>query len=89
MSVSRIEEIVEGETGALPRAVSVIIPAYNEAAHVAEQVRSVETVMRASGWEYEIIVVDDGSRDDTAEQAASTGVRVLRRRNAPRKSTAD
>lgn len=77
---SRVEEIVEGQSGALARAVTVIIPAYNEAAHVADQVRAVETVMQQSGWEYEIIVVDDGSLDDTAEQAASTGVRVLRRR---------
>ena len=77
---SRIEEIVEGQSGTLARAVTVIIPAYNEAAHVAEQVRAVDRVMKESGWEYEIIVVDDGSKDDTAEQAASTGVRVLRRR---------
>jgi glycosyltransferase involved in cell wall biosynthesis len=77
---SRIEEIVEGQSGTLARAVSVIIPAFNEAAHVADQVRSVDQVMRESGWEYEIIVVDDGSQDETADQAASTGVRVLRRR---------
>ncbi|MEO8198929.1 MAG: glycosyltransferase family 2 protein [Gemmatimonadota bacterium] len=75
-----IEEIVEDQSGVLERAVTIVIPAYNEAAHVAEQVRAVEKVMKTSGWEYEIIVVDDGSADGTAEQAATTGARILRRR---------
>jgi glycosyltransferase involved in cell wall biosynthesis len=78
--MSLIEEIVEDESGTLERAVTVVIPAYNEAAHVAEQVRAVDKVMRESGWVYEILVVDDGSADATAEQAAGAGVRVLRRR---------
>jgi glycosyltransferase involved in cell wall biosynthesis len=72
--------IADGEARReLPRAVSVVIPAYQEAAHVAQQVRDVEEVLRTSGWTYEIIVVDDGSHDDTAQRAASTGARVLRR----------
>ncbi len=75
-----IEEIVEDHHGPLERAVSVVIPAYNEADHVAEQVREVERVLRETGWVYEIIVVDDGSADETARAAESTGVRVLRRR---------
>lgn len=78
--MSLIEEIVEDESGTLERAVTVVIPAFNEAAHVAEQVRAVDKVMRESGWLYEILVVDDGSADATAEQAAGAGVRVLRRR---------
>jgi glycosyltransferase involved in cell wall biosynthesis len=75
-----IETIVDDELQPLERAVSVVIPAYNEAAHVASQVEAVDRVMRTSGWEYEIIVVDDGSRDGTAEAAASAGLgRVVRR----------
>ena len=35
-----IEEIVADESGPRERAVSVVIPAYNEAAHVAEQIRA-------------------------------------------------
>jgi len=74
-----IEEVFDESETSLPHAVSIVIPAYNEGAHVAEQVAAVEGVMRTSGWAYEVLVVDDGSRDDTAERAAATGARVLRR----------
>lgn len=76
----RIEEIADTSL-ALANAVSVVIPAYNEAAHVAEQVRAVQEVMARTGWAFEVIVVDDGSTDGTAEKAAQVaGVRVLRRK---------
>lgn len=75
-----IEDVADQDLRRLDKSVSVVIPAYNEAAHVAEQVRAVQGVMDASEWRYEIIVVDDGSVDGTAEAAATTGVRVLRRR---------
>src|SRR5688572_33018936 len=73
-----IEEILETHDRVLDRAVSVVIPAFNEAAHVAGQVRAVREVMEQTGWRFEMIVVDDGSTDGTAEQAASAGARVLR-----------
>ncbi len=76
-----IEEILDEEGGHLSHAVSVVIPAYNEAGHVADQVRAVDAVMKTTGWEYEIIVVDDGSKDGTAAEADQTGARVLRRPN--------
>jgi glycosyltransferase involved in cell wall biosynthesis len=74
-------EVVSDHSGVLDRAVSVVIPAYNEGAHVASQIESVRKVMETSGWRYEIIIVDDGSKDQTAERAAECGdVRVLRHR---------
>jgi glycosyltransferase involved in cell wall biosynthesis len=76
--VGTIEEIIEPLGRELDQAVSVVIPAFNEAAHVAEQIRSVREVMELTGWQFEIIVVDDGSQDGTARRAAETGVRVLR-----------
>ncbi|HEU4564188.1 MAG TPA: glycosyltransferase family 2 protein [Gemmatimonadaceae bacterium] len=79
-----VEELLDLHDRVLDRAVSVVIPAYNEAAHVAEQIRDVHRVMERSGWSFEIIVVDDGSTDGTAEAAATaaaeTGARILRRK---------
>jgi glycosyltransferase involved in cell wall biosynthesis len=50
----------------------VVIAAYNERAMIAEVVRP----LIASG--YSVIVVDDGSRDDTAACARAAGADVLR-----------
>lgn len=74
-----IEPVVDEERAPLERAVTVVIPAYNEGPHVAEQIRHVDRIMRETGWPYEILVVDDGSTDETAREADSTGVRVLQR----------
>jgi glycosyltransferase involved in cell wall biosynthesis len=75
-----IEQVIDDELQPLERAVTVVIPAFNEAAHIAQEVEAVDQVMRATGWEYEIIVVDDGSIDGTAEAASATGLgRVVRR----------
>ena len=49
--------------------VSVIIPAYNEAGSIAENIEETVRVFDEFGCKYEIIVVDDGSRDDTYNQA--------------------
>ncbi len=72
--------VIEEDTERLEHAVAVVIPAFNEAQHVAAQVEAVRNVMELTGWGYEIVVVDDGSADGTAERAAATGVRVLRSR---------
>lgn len=79
-TASPIEDVAEAGQRALSDAVTIVIPAFNEGAHVAEQIRAVRGTMDQTGWDYEIIVVDDGSADDTAQQAAATGVRVLRHR---------
>lgn len=56
-------------------ALSVVIPAYREAAAIAEVVRETGTAL--AGIEHEILVVDDGSDDDTAAQARAAGARVI------------
>ena len=46
--------------------VSVVIPAYNEEAAIGEDLDKLKAAMDASPFSYEVIVVDDGSRDRTA-----------------------
>ena len=45
--------------------VSLVVPAYNEAANVAAFVAAVTPVLDGLGEPWEIVFVDDGSRDDT------------------------
>jgi len=46
---------------------SIVIPAYNEAARIGNALQSVVACIRQRGWSAEVVVVDDGSRDRTAE----------------------
>lgn len=57
--------------------ITVIIPAYNEGATIRTTVERLREVMDATQIVYELIVVNDGSRDDTREHAEATGVRVI------------
>lgn len=58
--------------------VSVVIPAFNEEGAVADEIRTVREALTAAGVEHEIVVVDDGSSDATAQRAADAGATVLR-----------
>ena len=57
---------------------SVVIPAYNESSQVALTVDKVRTILAEAGISHEIIVVDDGSEDDTYEHAQRSGATVIR-----------
>jgi polyisoprenyl-phosphate glycosyltransferase len=48
-------------------ALSVVIPAYNEGQNVVPLYQELAAVLKGSGMSYEIIFVDDGSRDNTFE----------------------
>lgn len=59
--------------------VTVLIPAYNESKTIGKTIES------ALGLDYpslEILVIDDGSKDDTGDIARKLGVRVLRQKNS-------
>lgn len=57
--------------------VSVIIPAYREAGAIFDVVRRILTTLPQITKNFELIVVNDGSDDRTAELAASAGARVI------------
>ncbi len=56
---------------------SVVIPAYNEEQAISEVVSKVHQVLSEGDLEYEVIVIDDGSKDQTGEKAREAGARVL------------
>jgi glycosyltransferase involved in cell wall biosynthesis len=65
-----------------PLLVSVIIPCYNQAQYLGE---TIESVVRQTYPHFEIIVVDDGSTDNTSEVAARyEAVRYVRQENQGR-----
>ena len=48
---------------------SVVVPLYNEEGNVVELHREIKDVCEANGYMYEIILVDDGSEDETLKRA--------------------
>ncbi len=72
---------------------SLVIPAYNEQENIAALLQRVESALRSIGKPFEVIIVDDGSTDNTAnllEQAMSERpwLRVLRMRSNSGQSAA-
>jgi dolichol-phosphate mannosyltransferase len=55
--------------------VSVVIPAYNEAGSIAPTVGSVAAALDAAERDYEVVVVDDSSKDDTAAKVEALAAR--------------
>ena len=65
LRASSATEWIEAPESDAAVAISVVIPAYNEAGMVGAQIESVREVMDGAGYPYELIVVDDGSQDET------------------------
>lgn len=55
----------------MKKLVSIIIPAYNEADNIPNIVEKIQSVFQNMDYRYEIILVDDGSKDDTLETIKS------------------
>ncbi len=59
--------------------VTIVLPAYNEASHLVEEIDRIRSSMAASPYSFEILVVDDGSTDNTAAVMEDIeGVRYIR-----------
>lgn len=85
MSTLAAVTVAEASASALVD-LSLIIPAYNERSRILGTVDSIRTFLGARPWSHEILVVDDGSVDGTADAvdagaAQRPGLRCLR---APR-----
>src|SRR4051812_40599209 len=67
---------------------SLVVPLYNEKDNVIPLVDAVETALRDTPWPWQLILVDDGSRDGTRQRLQEVTARspgqvcaVLLRRN--------
>ncbi|HUU32756.1 MAG TPA: glycosyltransferase family 2 protein [Vicinamibacterales bacterium] len=68
------------QAGALdttPKDLAVIIPAFNEEGGIRSTVEKVQTVLSGMACRSELVVVDDGSSDQTAAEAHAAGARVI------------
>jgi glycosyltransferase involved in cell wall biosynthesis len=62
----------------LRRSISIVIPAYNEEKRLFGTLASIGRYLEKTPWEFaEIVVVNDGSGDKTADVASAAGARVL------------
>ena len=60
---------------------SIIVPAYNEAERIIPTIGAIASHMSEQGYAWELIVVDDGSKDETAnlvEELDMVNLRLLR-----------
>lgn len=65
-----------GKRTAAP-SISVVIPAYNEKEGIATVVTNIRNALDVTRRSYEILVVDDGSEDGTADSAREAGAWVI------------
>jgi glycosyltransferase involved in cell wall biosynthesis len=58
--------------------VSIVVPAFNEAARIGNSIKKIDAFMRRSALSFELIVVDDGSADGTVDVVGRSRVEGLR-----------
>jgi len=58
-----------------PPTYSIVLPAYNESARIAATLEKILAYSQQRGWKAEIIVVNDGSNDDTAQIVSGDAAR--------------
>ena len=63
---------------------SIVVPAFNEAARIGNSLKKIDDFMQNSSLSYEVIVVDDGSTDDTPGVVRRSKLKGLRFIQNPR-----
>jgi len=75
VSAEIINRVHEGEP---ELDVTIVLPVFNESGHLEKEIFRVHEAMKASGYSYEILVVDDGSTDGSGEILRKIdGIRLL------------
>src|SRR5258706_7768945 len=62
----------------LPKLLSIVVPAHNEARGIAHAIEVIVGALASCGMNLEIIVIDDGSRDDTFVRVRDLSLRDAR-----------
>jgi len=65
----------------MAKELSIIIPAYNEAKIIGKTIDEIKAFCEKYYFDYEIIVVDDGSDDNTSEIILNKGAILIRHEN--------
>ena len=78
----------DSESPSCPRAVSIIVPTFREAANIPRLAERIQAALANSGIAWELLLVDDNSEDGSeavvAELARRLPVRMVVRRQPPR-----
>lgn len=56
---------------------SIVIPAYNEEVRIKKTILSIKNYLNKQDYDWEIIVISDGSKDATAAKAREAGAKVI------------
>lgn len=67
---TKLQSLAKPSSVAGTRKIFVMLPAYNEALRLGQLLGKIEQTFNSNGREYEVIVVDDGSADETSEIAS-------------------
>lgn len=73
MSRPAVSEVAVAPATADPD-VSIVVPVYNEVDNLPELIERIEQAMRPTGRAFELIAIDDGSRDDSAATLARLAI---------------
>lgn len=57
--------------------IALVIPAYNESSIIQDVIRDLQKKLKNKKFDFQIVVVDDGSKDDTAQKASQSGAHVI------------
>src|SRR5690349_4880587 len=78
-SSSRVPPSILLTNPTIPSMVTIVIPCFNYSQYLGKAIRSVQAQQYSP---FEIVVVDDGSTDESATVAKRAGVRLIQQRNA-------